>query len=504
MTEKEESSHSAEVGTVRSLQETPTWALATVCFLFVAVSMFLERLINLLSIRLKKNRKTSLLEALEKLKSVLMVLGFMSLMLNVTEGEVSNICIPIKYANRMLPCRKTISLHDNDNDEADEDDDHHDNFFHHCSKGKTSLISQEGLTQLSFFIFVLACMHILYNLAVLLLGMAKMRKWKSWEKETQTVEYLTSNDPNRFRMTRDTTFARRHLSSWTETSMQLWIKCFFRQFFNSVAKIDYLTLRHGFIFAHLSSNNAFNFQKYIQRSLHEDFKTIVGISPLMWLTVVIFMLLDVYGWRVYFYMSFVPLIVVLVIGTKLEMIVAKMAVTIKEHNNVIRGSPLVEPNDKHFWFSNPRFLLSILHYTLFLNTFEMAFFVWITWQFGINSCYHDNREIIITRIVLAVTVQVLSSYITLPLYALVTQMGSSYKRVILEEQIANVFRQWHGRVRVKRKIEKTPETNNDNDNNGDIDLGESPTQSEVANDFGSLGKQPHILQEIPVHNQTER
>jgi mlo protein len=144
-------------------------------------------------------------------------------------------------------------------------------------QGKTSLISEEGLTQLSYFFFVLACMHILCNLAILLLGMAKMRKWNSWEKETQTVEYLAANDPNRFRITRDTTFARRHLSSWTETSFQLWIKCFFRQFYNSVAKVDYLTLRHGFIFAHVSSNNAFNFQNYIQRSLHEDFKTVVGI-----------------------------------------------------------------------------------------------------------------------------------------------------------------------------------------------------------------------------------
>jgi mlo protein len=68
-------------------------------------------------------------------------------------------------------------------------------------------------------------------------------------------------------------------------------------------------------------------------------------------------------------MSFVPLIIVLVIGTKLEMIVAKMAVTIKENNSVIRGTPLVESNDTHFWFSNPRFLLSILHYTLFLVIF---------------------------------------------------------------------------------------------------------------------------------------
>ncbi|CAB72478.1 putative protein [Arabidopsis thaliana] len=485
MTDKEESNHSSEVGAVRSLQETPTWALATVCFFFIAVSICLERLINLLSTRLKKNRKTSLLEAVEKLKSVLMVLGFMSLMLNVTEGEVSKICIPIKYANRMLPCRKTIKSHNDVSEDDDDDDgDNHDNsFFHQCSsKGKTSLISEEGLTQLSYFFFVLACMHILCNLAILLLGMAKFFVYVIHIDEK--MEFVGERDPN----------------SGVSSSK--------RQFYNSVAKVDYLTLRHGFIFAHVSSNNAFNFQNYIQRSLHEDFKTVVGISPLMWLTVVIFMLLDVSGWRVYFYMSFVPLIIVLVIGTKLEMIVAKMAVTIKENNSVIRGTPLVESNDTHFWFSNPRFLLSILHYTLFLNTFEMAFIVWITWQFGINSCYHDNQGIIITRLdimIYRVTVQFLSSYITLPLYAIVTQMGSSYKRAILEEQLANVLRHWQGMVRDKKKTIQTPDTdNNSNNNNGDIDSGESPVQTEVASEFRFSGRQSPILQEIQIQEKTER
>ncbi|CAH2065363.1 unnamed protein product [Thlaspi arvense] len=522
MTGKEETNHSTEVAAVRTLEQTPTWALATVCFFFIAVSIFIERLINLLYTRLEKNRNKSLLEAVEKLKSVLMVLGFMSLMLNVTEGEVSKICIPTKYANRMLPCHKSKTLLDDE-----DDNDHDNNFVHRCSKvlldpyhasffsilvsiavdmdGKTSLVSQEGLTQLSFFFFVLACMHILFNLATLLLGMVKMRRWNSWERETQTVDYLAASDPNRFRITRETTFARRHLSVFSETSIQLWIKCFFRQFFNSVAKVDYLTLRHGFIFAHLSSNNSFNFQKYIQRSLHEDFKTVVGISPLMWLIVVIFMLLDVRGWRVYFWMSFVPLIMVLVIGTKLEVIVTKMAVTIKDQNSVIRGSPLVEPNDKHFWFCAPRLLLTILHYTLFLNTFELAFFLWITWKFGINSCYHEDREVVITRLVLAVTVQILSSYVTLPLYALVTQMGSSYKRAILEEQITNVLRQWHGRVREKRKRNQTPITDENSDNsNRDVDSGESPIQSEVISDFRFSSEQPPILQEISIPIKLKR
>ncbi|CAL5422371.1 unnamed protein product [Camellia sinensis] len=72
-------------------------------------------------------------------------------------------------------------------------------------------------------------------------------------------------------------------------------------------------------------------------------------------------------------------------------------------------------------------------------------------QFGFNSCYHEHTGIIVTRVVLAVAVQLLCSYITLPLYALVTQMGSQFKSKVLEEKIANIIKQWHAEVRVKRK-----------------------------------------------------
>ncbi|XP_010520356.1 PREDICTED: MLO-like protein 3 [Tarenaya hassleriana] len=473
---------STTVGAARSLQETPTWALATVILVFVAVSILLEHLIHLLSIGLRKHRKTSLLESTEKLKSVLMVLGFMSLILTVIQGPVSKICVPTKYANRMLPCHR-IKLSTRDDPASGQ-----------CSSKKnTPVISREGLNQLSFFIFVLAAMQIVFSLATMGLGRAKMRRWESWEKETQTVEYLAANDPNRFRITRQTTFARRHLSSCTQTSFQLWIKCFLRQFFHSVAKVDYLTLRHGFISAHLSSNNAFNFQKYIQRSLDDDFKAVVGITPLMWLTVVVFMLLDVHGWQIYLWMSFVPLIIVLVVGTKLEVIVAKMALQIKEQSHVIKGSPLVEPNDTHFWFRHPRFVLTLLHYTLFLNTFEMSFFLWVTWQFGLKSCYHEHTEFIVTRVVLAVTVQVLCSYITLIMAGDIL-MGSSYKSAILEEQIARALRQWHDRVRDKRKDQKKHnklDVDNSNNNNSssssnNIDSNKQPGRSKQDREGGEI------------------
>nr|ARG42812.1 MLO-like protein [Vitis flexuosa] len=424
---------------VRSLEHTPTWALAVVCFFFIAISIVLEHCIHLLTNWLKRHRKTALCDAVDRLKSELMLLGFMSLLLAVTQEPISKICIPPKYADKMLPCRRLV-------------EDQSANTTDPCtSKGMVSLVTQKGIQQLQIFIFVLAVMQIVYSVLTMALGRLKMRRWSAWEKETQTTEYLVANDPNRFRFTRQTTFGRRHMSSCTETSLQLWTKCFFRQFFRSVVKVDYITLRHGFISAHLAPNSNFNFQKYIRRSLDEDFKVVVSISPLMRFIVVIFLLLDVHGWHVYLWVSCVPLLIVLILGTKLEVIVERMALQLKHQNYVIKGTPLVKPNDNLFWFGDPRFVLTLIHYTLFTNAFELAFFIWVSIEFGWDSCYHEYTVITAIRVVLAVTVQVLCSYITLPLYALVTQMGSQYKGKALEEQTAKIIKQWHAEVRERRK-----------------------------------------------------
>ncbi|PHT35175.1 MLO-like protein 12 [Capsicum baccatum] len=44
---------------------------------------------------------------------------------------------------------------------------------------------------------------------------------------------------------------------------------------------------------------------------------------------------------------------------------------------------------------------------------------------------------------LGVLIQILCSYVTLPLYALVTQMGSSMKPTIFNERVATALRKWH-------------------------------------------------------------
>ncbi|KAL8245484.1 hypothetical protein R6Q59_011742 [Mikania micrantha] len=472
-----------------SLQNTPTWAVATVCFVFIFLGLLIEHLFNITSRWLKEHRKTAMYEAVEKLKSVLMLLGLMSLILVTTQKTIAKICVPNKVAYTMLPCEKkpketlqttqAYQLHYGASP-GFESQPFEDNMVRpeyrllasvsntssnstgHCaSKGMTSFISEGGVNQLNTFICVLAIMQIVYTVVTMTLGRAKMRSWKVWEQETQTIEYMVANDPNRFRFTRQTTFGRRHINDPINTTILLWIKCFFRQFFHSVVKVDYFTLRHGFISAHLSSNNYFNFRKYIQRSLEDDFKVVVGISPLMWFLLIIFMLIDVHGWHMYLWVAMLPLVIVLVLGTKLQVIVARMALRLKEQNKVIIGAPLVTPNDDLFWFKKPQFVLTLLHYTLFVNAFEFAFFVWVTLQYGIDSCFHETTTIVVSRVMLAVMVQVICSYITLPLYALVTQMGTTYKCAVLEEQTRHMIKQWHEEVKEKRRKQTQTQTPND-------------------------------------------
>ncbi|KAL6011066.1 MLO-like protein 6 [Asimina triloba] len=177
--------------------------------------------------------------------------------------------------------------------------------------------------------------------------------------------------------------------------------CFFRQFVRSVPKVDYLTLRHGFITAHLAPHSAtkFDFQKYIKRSLEDDFKVVVGI---------------------------------------------RMGLQIQERGDiVVKGVPIVLPADDHFWLNRPRLVLFLIHFVLFQNAFQLAFFVWTWYEFGLRSCFHKRLEDVIIRISMGVLIQILCSYVTLPLYALVTQMGSKMKPTIFNERVATALKKWH-------------------------------------------------------------
>ncbi|PON46677.1 Mlo-related protein [Parasponia andersonii] len=184
--------------TTTTLETTPTWAVATVCFVLIFVSILIEHLLHFLAKYLNKKGRRSLLQVLDKIKSELMLLGFMSLLLTVSEKPIAKICIPKSVGQSFLPCSTTST--DVEDEEAK------------CAElGKVSLLSRKGVQQLQYLIFVLAFFHVLSCVLTFGLGMAKMRRWESWEAETRTSEYQFSNDPRRFKLIHQTSFGKRHL-----------------------------------------------------------------------------------------------------------------------------------------------------------------------------------------------------------------------------------------------------------------------------------------------------
>ncbi|XP_038892538.1 MLO-like protein 6 [Benincasa hispida] len=464
----------AECGTEqRTLEDTSTWAVAVVCFFLVVISIFIEHVIHLTGKWLEKRHKPALVEALEKVKAELMLLGFISLLLTVGQDAVTQICVSKELAKTWLPCAakakagvkvaknsrlKLFEFLDPDYGSrrilASKGDDA-------CAKrGQLAFVSAYGIHQLHIFIFVLAVFHVLYCIITLAFGRTKMSKWKAWEDETKTIEYQYYNDPARFRFARDTTFGRRHLSFWSRTPISLWIVCFFRQFFGSVTKVDYMTLRHGFIVAHLApgSEVKFDFHKYISRSLEDDFKVVVGISPAMWLFAVLFILTNTNGWYSYLWLPFISLIIILLVGTKLHVIITQMGLTIQERGHVVKGVPVVQPRDDLFWFGRPQLILFLIHFVLFMNAFQIAFFAWTTYAFKWRACFHQRIEDIVIRLSMGVIIQVLCSYVTLPLYALVTQMGSNMRPTIFNDRVATALKNWHHSAKKNMKHQRNPDS----------------------------------------------
>ncbi|XP_022769423.1 MLO protein homolog 1-like [Durio zibethinus] len=458
----------------RSLEQTPTWAVAAVSAIFVIISILIEQGIHSLGKWFQKRHKKAMMEALEKIKAELMLLGFISLLLTVGTYYIPEICIPEKIGHSMLPCKpKSDYAGTIDKSKISEDNDRRKLLSYaedhmvwrrvladsggkgSCDKGKVALISQSGMHDLHIFIFVLAVFHVLYSVATILLAKAKMKKWEAWESETSTLEYQYTNDPARFRFTHQTSFVKRHSGFLTSPGIK-WIVAFFRQFFGSVTKVDYLTMRIGFINAHFAPNSKFDFHKYIKRSMEDDFKVVVGISTPLWAFAIIFLLLNVYKWQTLTWLSLVPLTILLLVGTKLELIIMELAQGIQDRTTVVRGAPVVEPNNKYFWFNRPQWILFFIHYTLFQNAFQMAYFLWVVFKYTIRSCIHEKLYFALGRVFLGDGLQILCSYITFPLYALVTQMGSHMKRSIFEEQTAKALKNWQKAAK-KRNKKKTAE-----------------------------------------------
>uniref|UniRef100_A0A0D6QZE3 MLO-like protein n=1 Tax=Araucaria cunninghamii TaxID=56994 RepID=A0A0D6QZE3_ARACU len=468
-----------------TLELTPVWTVAIVCAIFLAISLSVERGIHKLGKTLKKRNQKPLYEALEKLKEELMLLGFISLLLTVFQGSVNRICIPKSFTEHMLPCNKPKEAEES----AGPSSEHETSSRRllsligytsrrllssgesngYCEKkGKKPFVSTEGLHQLHIFIFVLAIVHVVFCVLTMLLGSAKIRMWGAWEKDIRENRYNAQDAMKKkiIHVAHDDFVKTHAIGTWKQTAILSWVASFFKQFYGSVTKADYSTLRLSFIETHCRSNPQFDFHKYMMRTLEADFKKVVGISGYLWFFVVIFLLLNVEGWHTYFWIAFIPLILLLAVGAKLEHVIAQLAQEVAEKHTAVEGPILVRPSDDHFWFHRPRLVLHLIHFILFQNAFEIAFFFWIWTTYGFDSCIMGKVGYIVPRLVIGVIIQVLCSFSTLPLYVLVTQMGTKYKKAIFEEHIHEGLSAWHQKVKQRVKGKQTTKTDahSDRDN----------------------------------------
>lgn len=426
-----------------SLEFTPTWVVAGVCTVIVGISLLVERVLHYSGKKLKKAGQKPLYEALQKIKEELMLLGFISLLLTVFQSSIVKICVKESLTEHLLPCSLS------DKKEASKPKAEGTSHLRHllaeeatavayCAlKKKVPLLSLEALHHLHIFIFVLAVVHVTFSVLTVVFGGAKIRQWKHWE-DTCNKDNFDASQVLKPRLThvKDHDFIKnRFVGIGKRSAITGWLHSFFKQFYGSVTKSDYVALRLGFITTHCKGNPKFNFHKYMIRALEDDFRKVVGISWYLWLFVVLFLLLNVNGWHTYFWIAFIPFFLLLAVGMKLEHIIIQLAHEVAEKHIAIEGDLVVQPSDDHFWFHRPRIVLFFIHFILFQNAFEIAFFFWIWVQYGFDSCIMGQVRYIIPRLIIGVFIQVLCSYSTLPLYALVTQMGTHFKKSIFDEHI---------------------------------------------------------------------
>ncbi|KAF5934638.1 hypothetical protein HYC85_030809 [Camellia sinensis] len=408
----------------RSLAETPTWAVATVVSVMVGLGFFVHASLKQFGKWMARTKRKALLAALDKIKEELMLFGLMSLLMGHWIIFVAKICVKSSaLSSRFYPCvadsnvlerlslqHLTISSPNYVNYSVFREQVNKQRNF--CPEGRESFASYESLEQLHRFLFVLGVTHVSYSFFAIALAMIKIYSWRTWENQVksmapQELQGSPQSASNHTKMRRLSTFIFHHTSHpWSQHRVLVWLNssssyfsvqlCFSRQFWSSINRADYMALRLGFITTH-QLPLSYDFHNYMLRSMEEEFRDIVGISVPLWIFAILCVFLGFHGTNLYFWLSFLPATLILVIGTKLHRIVVKLAVEIMDTCPQTGGvHHHIKLRDELFWFGSPRLLLRFIQFISFQNAFEMAMFVW-----SLFWC----------------------SFITFPLYVIVTQVG---------------------------------------------------------------------------------
>ncbi|PKA57346.1 MLO-like protein 4 [Apostasia shenzhenica] len=475
------------MGEGRSLADTPTWLVATVTTVMVFVCLLVERSIHRLGKWLKKTKRKAMLAALQKIREDLMLLGLISLMLRQTARCISGICVPSSlFSSRFYICSENDvgsvepEIGSSNLTEITSQDEFR-VYTNHCPEDHEPFVSFEGLEQLHLFLFVLGITHVIYSFATVALSMIKIYSWRNWEEHSYPL-FADDLQARRNRvMQRQSTFVFHHASHpWSKNKVLIWMLCFIRQFRGSIGKSDYRALRLDFITNH-KLPPTYNFHKFIVRSMEDEYHGSVGISWPLWIYVIVCIFVNIHGLNIYFYLSFFPAILVMLVGTKLQHVVAVLALEVVEAYGPYVGTQL-KPRDDLFWFRKPELLIWLIQFISFQNAFEMATFIWSLDNYIPHNCLNANIWKFTCRGRLLV--QFWCSYSTLPLNVIITQMGSKFNKSLIAESVRESLHSWCRRVKEKSRLSRTATLTST------CSLGSTIGENDETNTVGTLTPTP--------------
>ncbi|GAB4848457.1 hypothetical protein Ancab_003161 [Ancistrocladus abbreviatus] len=451
----------------RPFAETPTWAIATVITIMVAFGALFNHSLELFGKWLDRTKRKSLVAALDNIKDELMVFGFLSLLMSHWTIIVAKICVGASDdGSRFYPCanvrikprmKDPMAIEEsvipgNFNDSKPKKDNEI-QWREFCPEGYESFASYESLEQLHRLLFILGVTHVCYSFFTVALAIMKIYSWRSWEDEAKSMvddvfQEHPKASPAKARTIWVTTFILRRTSHpWSQHGILVWLLCFIRQFWSSINKSDYIALRLGFISTH-ELPLTYDFHNYMLRSMDEEFCVIVGISIPLWIYAILCIFLDFHGSPIYFWISFLPAILILLIGTKLHHIVVKLALEITDSCLSMENHQL-KLRDDLFWFGKPWLLSRLIQFISFQHAFEMATFLWSFWEIQEASCFMRNNSFMVIRLTFGVVSQFWCSFTTFPRSVIIAEMGSRFKRTVISENVRMSLVGWKGRVEAR-------------------------------------------------------
>ncbi|KAH9751361.1 MLO-like protein 4 [Citrus sinensis] len=375
----------------RSLAETPTYTVASVITVLIFVCFLVQRAIYRFGKWLKMTRRKALFASLEKIKEELMLLGLISLLLAQWARWISEICV-----NSSLFSSK----------------------FYTCSEDDNG-IHQKMLSKSSFLF--------LNESDVPPKGIINNHKsHQCGEGHEPFVSLEGLEQLHRF------------------------------LFVLGITHVLYSCLAVGLAMSKKHKLPlSYNFHNYIVRSMEDEFHGILGISYPLWGYAILCIFVNIHGLNIYFWLSFIPAILVMVVGTKLQHVVSSLALEIMEQTGPSVGTQ-VKPRDDLFWFRKPEILLRLIQFIIFQNAFEMATFIWslIEQNIAIVSTYNNlafNTITHNTSDIAWILVQFWCSYSTVPLNVIVTKMGSRWKKALVAESVRESLHSWCKRVKERSK-----------------------------------------------------